>query len=374
MKADRRARTDPSSAEATRPAEFRFKFAARPFSIRTLFLRFVKEELTLKHDAPSVRAADLDAVPWTLPEFRIVAIYFVLASSWIVGSDLLLTNTVVDETQASFIQSLKGLNFVITTAVLLFLVLRRAYRGWRLAERQRLAVIEIAREKFHALSSHIQSLREEDRTRISREIHDELGQLLTAIKMELRLLENRISDRDDSAMNPAIDKIVEISELVDDTICSVQRISAGLRPSTLDHLGLGTALLDEAVQFSERSGIPCAMVIEDFPNALPHEITTATFRIFQEALTNVARHAGAQRIDASISVINNILRLSIHDDGRGIDPKLVDDPKSLGLLGMLERADHVGGHVTFSPHPDRGTNVVLTVPLPSPEIDPILPL
>lgn len=332
----------------------------------------MKEDLALKPDSPSVRAAGLDATPWTLPEVRIVAVYFVVASSWIVGSDLLLTKTVFDETRASFIQSLKGLNFVITTAVLLFLVLRRAYRGWRLAERQRLAVIEIAREKFHALSSRVQSLREEDRTRISREIHDELGQLLTAIKMELRLLENRISDRDDPAMNPAIDKLVEISELVDDTICSVQRISAGLRPSSLDHLGLGTALLDEAVQFSERSGIPCAMVIADFPNTLPREITTTAFRIFQEALTNVARHAQAQRIDAHISVNDNILKLSIHDDGRGIDPKLVEDPKSLGLIGMLERAENVGGNVTFSPSPDRGTDVVLTVPLPSVEIDPIL--
>ena len=124
---------------------------------------------------------------WSLPEVRIVLIYFILASAWIVGSDLLLTKSVADTSEVGVIQSLKGLNFVITTAVLLFFVLRRAYGGWRHAERERLAVIEQARERFRNLSTHIQTLREEDRTRIAREIHDELGQLLTGVKMELRL-------------------------------------------------------------------------------------------------------------------------------------------------------------------------------------------
>lgn len=310
-------------------------------------------------------------MPWSLPEVRIVLIYFILASTWIISSDKILTNTVPDETESHFIQSIKGLNFVITTAILLFFVLRRAYRGWRRAERQRLAVIETSREKFHKLSSRIQTLREEERTRISREIHDELGQLLTSIKMELRLLENRISNREDPAMNPAIDKLVEISELVDGTISSVQRIATGLRPSSLDHLGLGTALLDEAAQFSLRSGIHCSIVVVDCPDTLPREITTTAFRIFQEALTNVVRHAGARSIDARLSVDHNVLKLSIHDDGKGIDPKLIEDPRSLGLIGMLERAVHVGGNVTFTPSPERkGTDVVFTVPLPPDQATP----
>ncbi|GAA5129027.1 sensor histidine kinase [Luteolibacter yonseiensis] len=333
----------------------------------------MKEELALKDEAKPLPLPGRDAMPWSLPEVRIVIIYFILASAWIVSSDKILTNTVPDETESHFIQSIKGLNFVITTAILLFFVLRRAYRGWRKAERQRLAVIESSREKFHKLSSRIQSLREEERTRIAREIHDELGQLLTGIKMELRLVENRISDRDDPTMNPAIDKLVEISELVDETIASVQRIATGLRPSSLDHLGLGTALLDEAVQFSARSGIPCAIVVEDCPNILPREITTTTFRIFQEALTNVARHAGARHVDARVSVDEDVLKLLIHDDGRGIDPKLVEDPKSLGLIGMLERAVHVGGNVTFTPGPEKGTDVTFTVPLPPNETTPGLP-
>ncbi|MES2439131.1 MAG: sensor histidine kinase [Verrucomicrobiota bacterium] len=332
----------------------------------------MKEFQISKCDLPTPRAADLKSQPWSLPEVRIVVIYFILASAWIIGSDLLLTHTVTDESRTGVIQSLKGLNFVITTAILLFFVLRKAYSGWRLAEEQRLAVIERARERFHNLSSHVQTLREEERTRISREIHDELGQLLTGIKMELRLLENRISDRDDVVLNPSIDKLVEISALVDETISSVQRISSGLRPSALDNLGLGTALIEEAVQFSERSGIPCSVVIEDFPNPLPSEVTTTAFRIFQESLTNIARHAGAHRINAGVSVNENVFKLSIHDDGKGFDPALAEDPKSLGLIGMLERAENIGGLVVFAPSPNKGTDVILTVPLPTHENDSTL--
>lgn len=334
----------------------------------------MKEELAFKNGTPSPRAGDLDAVPWTLPEVRIVITYFVVASLWIVGSDLILTKATVEDTQAGLIQSLKGLNFVITTAVLLFFVLRRAYRGWRHAELHRLTVIELAREKFHKLSSHVQSLREDERTRIAREIHDELGQLLTGIKMELRLLENRLSKNGDRTVNHAIDKLVEISELVDDTITSVQRISAGLRPSALDNLGLGTALIDEAGQFTQRTGIPCSIVVEDLPEKLSSEVSTTTFRIFQESLTNVARHADARRIDSRVTCDKNLLRLMIHDDGKGIDPAVADDPKSLGLLGMLERAEHVGGEVVFLRNPDKGTDVILTVPLPSTETAPDSPL
>lgn len=302
---------------------------------------------------------------WSLPEVRIVAIYFIVASVWIVGSDLVLTKSAANDAKTGFIQTLKGLNFVITTAILLFFVLRHAYSGWRRAEQERVTVIDQAREKFRKLSSHVQSLREKDRTWIAREIHDELGQLLTGIQMQLRLIENRLEERDERALNPIIDKLVETSNLVDATIASVQRISAGLRPSALDHLGLAAALTEEAEQFSSRAGIPCSISITDIPPVLPSEVSTAVFRIFQEALTNVARHAGARQVETVISVSDGVFKLVIHDDGKGIDPSVVEDPRSLGLIGMLERAENVGGHVTFSRHPEKGTAVTLTIPLPS---------
>lgn len=314
------------------------------------------------HDLPAT--ADRSPRRRWLPEVRIVLIYFILASIWIIGSDLWLIRTAVENNESGTIQTIKGLNFVITTAVLLFLVLRHAYSGWRHAEQQRVDGIDHARERFRSLSSHVQTLRENDRAEISREIHDELGQLLTGIQMQLRLIEDRLSDREDRTLNPLIDKLVETSELVDTTINSVQRISAGLRPSSLDNLGLATAVLGEAELFSERTGIQCDVEVAEIPEQLPAEVATAAFRIFQESLTNVARHAEARQIAAKLSVSGNVLELVVEDDGKGIDRSIVEDPKSLGLIGMLERAANVGGLVVFSSHETKGTSVTLTIPLP----------
>lgn len=300
----------------------------------------------------------------SLPEVRIVVLYVVLASIWIVGSDLYLIKAVVSETQAGIIQSLKGLNFVLTTAVLLYIVLRHAYVGWRLAEERRLTAVKKARERYRTLCSRVQALREEERTRIAREVHDELGQLLTGIKMELRMVENQLTDRSDRSLNPVIDKLVEITEIVDVTIVSVQRISAGLRPSALDHLGLAAALSEESDLFTQRTQIPCALEIHDAVATMPSETNTAVFRIFQECLTNVARHADAAKVQASLSSADGVLTLRIRDDGKGIDPAVLDDPKSLGLIGMLERTETIDGALSVSGHPDGGTEVILTVPLP----------
>ena len=308
---------------------------------------------------------------WSLPEVRIVVIYVVLASIWIVGSDLFITKSVKSETELGLMQSLKGLNFVLTTGILLFLVLRRAYGGWRLAEERRLTVMRRARERYRNLSSRIQTLREEDRTRIAREIHDELGQLLTGIKMELRLVENKLADRDDRSLNPVIDKLVEATEMVDSTMTSVQRISAGLRPSALDHLGLATALTEEADLFCLRTGIQCVIEIPDPVESLPAELETAIFRIFQESLTNVARHANADNVEACFTIRDGVLKLSVRDDGDGMDVSVLEDPKSLGLIGMLERAENIGGSVFFTSHVPKGTEVILTVPVPEKPTEPV---
>ncbi|MEI6818671.1 MAG: sensor histidine kinase [Verrucomicrobiota bacterium] len=297
-------------------------------------------------------------------ELSIVAVYLILASVWIAGSDMMLIRYAIDQPQPGLIHAVRAVNFFVTAAVLIYFVMRHLYGGWRLAEQHRTAEINHAHEKSRNLSSHVQTLREEDRIWVAREIHDELGQLLTSIKMQLRLIENRLNDREDRTLNPVIDKLVEASELVDTTIASIQRISAGLRPSTLDNLGLATALVEEAEQFSQRTGIICAVRVSHLPETLPPEITTTAFRIFQEALTNVARHAEARRIDAHFTATRNLLKLVIHDDGKGIDPAAIDDPRSLGLIGMTERAESVGGFVVFSRNLEKGTDVVLTVPLP----------
>lgn len=307
---------------------------------------------------------------WSFPEVRIVVSYVIIASAWIVGSDFLVHLYLGTTDQMVLCHSLKGLNFVLTTGLLLYLVLRRSYGGWRNSELQRQAVVEEARERFRRLSSYIQTLREDDRRRIAREIHDELGQLLTGLKMELRLIESGLSTYDDRSLNPMIDKLVECSEIVDSTIGSVQRISAGLRPRVLDDLGLGPALREEAERFSTRTSISCEIEIEDFKDELPDDVSTTAFRIFQESLTNIARHADAHRIDSRLTVDEKVLSLAIHDDGKGIDPGEIGDPKSLGLIGMVERAGNVGGEVVFRRAADQGTDVILTIPLQKPGMPP----
>ena len=181
-----------------------------------------------------------------------------------------------------FFQSFKGLNFVITTGVVLFFVLRRAYGGWRRSEERRMATLRSARESYRKLSSKLQTMREEERTSISREIHDELGQQLTGIKMQLRLIEDHLADREDRSLNPLIDDLVETSAMIDETIHSVRRISSGLRPLALDHLGLAAALDEEAEQFSKRTGIECRLKIGEMEEPIQPEVQTAAFRIFQE--------------------------------------------------------------------------------------------
>ena len=192
---------------------------------------------------------------------------------------------------------------------------------------------------------------------------DELGQLLTGIKMELRLIENDLSNREDRSLNPVIDKLVDTAEMVDSTIGSVQRIAAGLRPSALDYLGLPCALNQEAERFAKRTGIPCAIDVKEPETAMSPEVETVVFRIFQESLTNIARHAHASKVEADCAENEGVLRLSVRDNGDGMDLSALDDPDSLGLIGMLERAETIGGSVCFIRHPDEGTEVVLTVPL-----------
>lgn len=316
-----------------------------------------------KASPPAAAAFRQHGKPRLLPEVGIPLLYLVFASAWIVISDLWLGQKAVDVEESVMIQLFKGLNFVVTSTALLYFVLRRSYGGWRRAEICRLAVVQESSERFRALSFHVEKLREEERIRIAREVHDELGQFLTAIKMEVRMLEDRLTERNDRTLHPEIDRLVEISVLVDETITSVQRIACDLRPGVLDHIGLDAAMQDEAARFSQRFGIESNVMIEELTAPLPPDITTAAFRIFQEALTNVARHAHAKRITVALDVCDNRLQLSIQDDGIGIDPTILEAPSSLGLTGMLERAAHAGGELTISPRECGGTEVFLTIPV-----------
>jgi signal transduction histidine kinase len=187
--------------------------------------------------------------------------------------------------------------------------------------------------------------------------------MLTGIKMDLRWMEHRLDEfGEDRRVNPILDKLVVTAELADATIKVVQRIAAELRPGILDRLGLSMALQYEADRFQERTDIACRLVVPGDSLALPPEAATAFFRIFQEALTNVTRHAKATAVEVELQPEADGCRLEIRDNGRGMAGVDLTNLKSLGLLGMQERASLLGGGVSFAPRPGGGTVVTVRIP------------
>jgi PAS domain S-box-containing protein len=220
------------------------------------------------------------------------------------------------------------------------------------------------REQLRALTARLQTGREEERACIAREIHDDLGQTLTAIKLNLDWLERQIGKQEnDPSFNPMLERIVESTEMIEGAIQSVQRIATDLRPALLDSLGLAEALSDEARRFEERSGIKCELELEDNHLKLSPQVSIAIFRVFQEALTNVVRHARATKASVHLGATKEQVVLQIIDDGVGIRPQAIGDPRSLGLLGMVERAAALGGRASFEPQTPHGTQVTLQLPL-----------
>jgi PAS domain S-box-containing protein len=219
-------------------------------------------------------------------------------------------------------------------------------------------------EQLRALSARLQSVREEEATRISREIHDDLGQKLTALKMDLVWSRRKLAALPESPeASPVLDRIAAMTTLVDELVASVQEIATDLRPALLDELGLGAALQFEADRFQERTGIECEVRWPESEIALPANVTTALFRIFQECLTNVVRHAQAIKVEVEMKVESRSIFLSVHDNGRGVPPAAISNTSSLGLLGMKERASLLGGEVLIESHGD-GTTVSARIPLP----------
>jgi PAS domain S-box-containing protein len=224
--------------------------------------------------------------------------------------------------------------------------------------------LALSRHRLRALSAKLESLREEERSRISREIHDQLGQMLTGLKMDLRWIERRLGDLDgNAAINPILDKAVEAGGLADETISAVQKIASELRPGVLDNLGLAAAIRYEAARFQERTSITCGVRAPEQPLPLARDVATAAFRIFQEALTNVTRHATATRVDIELRLDGNDFVLEIIDNGRGISAETLANPRSLGLLGMQERAANINGQLNIQRGESTGTRVSLRAAL-----------
>jgi PAS domain S-box-containing protein len=216
-------------------------------------------------------------------------------------------------------------------------------------------------EQLRNLAARLVSVREEEQARISREVHDELGQALTAVKMDLAWLAGRLP-RTNSQM---LERIRSTRQLAARTIQSVRRISTELRPAVLD-LGLAAAVEWQVQEFQARTGIQCKLRLLTQEVFAP-DVSTALFRILQETLTNVARHAKATRVEVVKQKQRDRLVLRIRDNGRGFDPEDPSLSKSLGLLGMRERAAILGGRVDIASAPGKGTTVTAWIPLLSPE-------
>jgi signal transduction histidine kinase len=250
--------------------------------------------------------------------------------------------------------------FVLATAFLLARNLARkdALEAEYLAERQRAeSELRESNRQLQSLSASLQNYREEERTRIARELHDELGQLLTGIRMEVSWLGGRLLPE----QSTLADKVTTVKGQIDRTIATVRRISSELRPLVLDDLGLSAAASWYADQFSSRTGLVVELSLPDVDPERGDAVATALFRVLQESLTNVARHAQAEKVTVCLAFKNGVWSLSVSDDGLGFIPK-PGEPGDIGLVGMRERAQNLGGRFSVTSAPGQGTRIDVAIP------------
>jgi len=214
--------------------------------------------------------------------------------------------------------------------------------------------------QLRELSEHLLNVRETERTRIAREIHDELGQQLTILKMDLSWLNQKLKKCEDASV---LQKTGDALKVLNETIKSVRRIATELRPSMLDDLGLTEAIEWQSKEFEKRWGI--RIIFESDSSYIPvdNDVATSLFRIYQEALTNIARHANAKTVFSKLKVKDDQVILTIADDGAGFDMQTLAIKKTLGLLGMKERTLMMGGRFEINSKPGEGTTILVTTSL-----------
>ena len=215
-------------------------------------------------------------------------------------------------------------------------------------------------EERRSFAVAAQAIREEEKARLARELHDELAQSLTALKMDT------IWVRDHASSVPATvtEKLNEMVELLDRTVAATRRMAADLRPLMLDDLGLVPAIEWLASNFMQRCGVPCTLSVNDeLQLELPEPYATAVFRIVQESLNNIAKHAAASQVMVTLDKTQDAVRLRVQDDGCGFFSDGARKPQSLGLMGLRERVQLLGGSVVISSARGKGTTVEVSIPL-----------
>jgi signal transduction histidine kinase len=212
---------------------------------------------------------------------------------------------------------------------------------------------EKAQEELQDLSTFLQEALESERSHIARELHDELGQSMTALRFDLKWLSENIKATDKFSH----EKLLSMNELVGQTVDSIRRISEDLRPGMLDDLGLAAAIENHVAKFSEQSGIACDLSMSHAEFDLDDQVATALFRIIQEALTNVARHSGASHVVIRLQKLEGKMLLIIQDNGRGLPLIQQTQKKTYGLLGMRERIKMLGGTLDIFNEKDTGVRI-----------------
>ena len=288
-------------------------------------------------------------------DIRIFLIYLTVSVLWILLSDRALFSIHPDLQALQRIGTVKGLIFVVANGLLLFWLLRREFRQ---REKWELDLIE-SRSRLRALAARLDEVREEERVGLSREIHDGLGQLLTGIKIDLSLLSRYLGGKPEGEVGDTLDSL---SRLVDETITQPRTLARQLRPGMLEEVGLAEAIRQYALEYEKRSGVRCTTNLMPMDSALSSRQRLALYRITQEALTNVARHAEAQHVEIDLHFGSESVTLRIHDDGKGLRPEDRLKPDSLGIVGMTERAELLGGSCRVLPGNGRGTLVVVEIP------------
>jgi signal transduction histidine kinase len=219
--------------------------------------------------------------------------------------------------------------------------------------------VRASSERLQSLSHRLVEIQESERLYIARELHDEAGQLLTSMILDLSQLKKKASD-------PEIvkKKVTEMEATLDDVMENLHRMAMALRPTSLDHLGLETALSQYVASVGEKHGLKISFRSEKFRNRLPTNVETVLYRIVQEALTNVVRHAHATQVDVVLTVRDDALIMIVEDNGIGFDPESITTAEHLGLFGMHERAEMIGGKLVIESAPGVGTTLMLEVANP----------
>lgn len=221
--------------------------------------------------------------------------------------------------------------------------------------------LRASRAQLAELSEHLQRVKEEERDRIARDIHDVLGGTLVGIKISAKLLADKLGQSEPAALA----RIRDIEAMLDEAITTAGRVARELRPGILKEFGLAAAIESYAEDYSHRAGIPCSVLCADHDIETDENTSLALFRTYQEALTNVSKHAQASRVEIRLTQEENDIVLEVSDDGRGLSEADLHKPKSFGLRGIRERLKGLGGNMELLQHQPHGTTVILRAPLAS---------